>query len=624
MKKLRCIAIMVLLSVIITSCGDKTDTDSNKTQSTSFEDESLSEESREDSVTDETEEGTTASDDETDTDSDTGSDSDSETEATTASGSNNSNSTQTTTTTTNSATSAQSTTTTTAASNAGTSTGTVSHVTVHDPSIVEGTDKNGKKCYFIFGSHLDFAYSYDLQHWTKFKNNINTNYNTLFADAFDWASRGDSAYATSGNMWAPDVIYNKSMGKWCMYMSINGCSWNSVIVMLTADNLMGNWTYVGPVIYSGFTAAGTTRTYEDTDYVLATGDTNFSNAARYTTSSYTCYDGSTACEATTWSWYYGAHAIDPCVFYDASGNLWMSYGSWSGGIYLIRLSNSTGLRDYSVTYADCGSDASKSNFTDPYMGYHIAGGYGATGEASYIVYDAQAGYYYLYVSYYSLTREGGYQIRMFRSTSVTGTYVDADGTRAAARGSSRDVIGVKILGNYYFSSLSSGSGNYINGYMAGGHNSAFIDSSGNRYIVYHTRFNCGQEWHEVRVHQQFVNEDGWLVTAVYEYRGDSISTTGYSSDLMCGTYEMVDMGLSNDGSSVIQPVSVTLNSNGTITGSVSGTWTYTQNTPYVTIVIEGNTYKGVFFYQQCESTAHEFRMTFTVLGDNDKCLWGSK
>ena len=213
---------------------------------------------------------------------------------------------------------------------------------------------------------------------------------------------------------------------------------------------------------------------------------------------------------------------------------------------------------------------------------------------------------------------------MFRSTSVTGTYVDADGTRAAARGSSRDVIGVKILGNYYFSSLSSGSGNYINGYMAGGHNSAFIDSSGNRYIVYHTRFNCGQEWHEVRVHQQFVNEDGWLVTAVYEYRGDSISTTGYSSDLMCGTYEMVDMGLSNDGSSVIQPVSVTLNSNGTITGSVSGTWTYTQNTPYVTIVIEGNTYKGVFFYQQCESTAHEFRMTFTVLGDNDKCLWGSK
>ena len=48
-------------------------------------------------------------------------------------------------------------------------------------------------------------------------------------------------------MWAPDVIWNETMGKWCMYMSINGANYRSVIVLLTADDIEGDWTYVGPV-----------------------------------------------------------------------------------------------------------------------------------------------------------------------------------------------------------------------------------------------------------------------------------------------------------------------------------------------------------------------------------------
>lgn len=36
-------------------------------------------------------------------------------------------------------------------------------------------------------------------------------------------------------------------------------------------------------------------------------------------------------------------------------------------------------------------------------------------EGPYILYDEESGYYYLFVSYGSLTREGGYQMRVFRS-----------------------------------------------------------------------------------------------------------------------------------------------------------------------------------------------------------------
>ncbi len=501
-----------------------------------------------------------------------------------------------------------------------TGTAITKRVSVHDPSIITGTDKSGRKCYYIFGSHMAWAKSYDLQNWTTFTNNINRDYKTIFAEAYDWADNGDSVYKPSGNLWAPDVIYNTTMNKWCMYMSVNGCSWNSSIVLLTADSLEGDWTYAGTVIYSGFTSSGT-YTYTQTDYAKVTGDADFSKyGSRYTRSAYQCKDGNTKCAATTWNNSTGAHAIDPCVKYDKDGNLWMSYGSWSGGVWIIQLDEATGLRDYSVQYAE--SDLTNAT-TDPYMGKKISGANGASGEGAYIVYDKETDYYYMYVSYGWLGVDGGYQIRLFRSKNIDGTYEDFDGTRANARGSNRDGIGIKLFGNYKFSSLATNTANARNGYKSGGHNSAFIDDDGNRYLVYHTRFNLGNEWHQVRVHQQFVNEDGWLVTAVYEYLGNEISQTGYSMEEMTGEYEMVNMGTNSATANVgmLSTSKVTLNADGTITGAVTGTWKH--NNQYVTMVIGGVTYKGVFFKQYNESGRHEEVMTFTLIG-NDTSVWGTK
>ena len=493
-------------------------------------------------------------------------------------------------------------------------------VSVHDPSIVVGTDKAGKKCYYIFGSHMAWAKSYDLQNWEHFENNINRNYNSLFAAAFDWANNGDSVYQNGGNMWAPDVIWNPNMNKWCMYMSINGCSWNSSIVLLTADNLEGDWTYVGPVIYSGFTSGGT-YSYEQTDYVKATGDTGFTRSGKYYSRPYSCRDGVTNCEATTWNSGTGAHAIDPCVIFDKSGDLYMSYGSWSGGIWLIKLDKTTGLRDYTRKYGE--SDDMTNPNEDAYMGKKISGATGATGEASYIVYDSATDYYYLYVTYGGLVADGGYHIRLFRSKTIDGTYTDYDGTRANARGGNRDGIGIKLFGNYKVKCLSTGDADAREGYKSGGHNSAFIDDDGSHYLIYHTRFNNRGELHKVRVHQQFLNEDGWLVTAVYEYLGNKISTTGYSMDDMAGTYEMVNMGTSSATSNVgmLSNGSLTLNTNGTLSGAYTGTWSH--NNQYVTLNINGTAYKGVFFKQYDESSSHKEVMTFTVIGA-DTSIWGTK
>ena len=43
------------------------------------------------------------------------------------------------------------------------------------------------------------------------------------------------------------------------------------------------------------------------------------------------------------------------------------------------------------------------------------------------------------------------------------------------------------------------------------------------YLGSSSRFNGGTEDHQVRVHQMFLNKEGWPVVAPYEYNGDEIS-----------------------------------------------------------------------------------------------------
>lgn len=217
-------------------------------------------------------------------------------------------------------------------------------------------------------------------------------------------------------MWAPDVIWNKAMKKWCMYLSVNGDYWYSSIILLTSDNIEGPYRYQAPVVISGF---HTGTSYKDTDLEIVIG-TQTSLPSRYAV-------------GNKWGERY-PNCIDPCVFYDEQGKLWMSYGSWSGGIYMLELDENTGLRDYDVEYALTGSGNGIT--VDPYFGKKIAGGYYSSGEASYIEYIG--GYYFLFVTNGGLAaggnandyNNGGYQMRVFRSQNPDGPYVDSKNSTA--------------------------------------------------------------------------------------------------------------------------------------------------------------------------------------------------
>ena len=340
---------------------------------------------------------------------------------------------------------------------------TLRRVSVHDPSVVW---EPNTEYYYIFGSHRATARSKDLMNWATvnaqwgvvgstgnivpnatnekaFVDNVTKTVTVggvereLTFDAQAWsAAYGD--YSINGNMWAPDVIYNPVLQLWCMYLSINGPHWNSSIILLTSKNIAGPYVYQATVVISGFNVAGAPASlnYKNTDLELAIGTQN-SLPGRYNTGG-------------NWGrrW---PHAIDPCVFYDEDGRLWLSYGSWSGGIWMLELDENTGLRDYDVKYPSTGGSTDGVT-SDPYFGKKVAGGYYVSGEASYIEHIGD--YYFLFVTYGGLEQKGGYQMRVFRSRKPDGPYVDAMGKNAIFQnyalnfGPNADTRGVNIFGAY--------------------------------------------------------------------------------------------------------------------------------------------------------------------------------
>ena len=346
----------------------------------------------------------------------------------------------------------------------------LNRVSVHDPSVVW---EPATKFYYIFGTHHAAARSKDLMSWastnwswgrmnahgtvsggvtneaaftscatkTVVKDGVEVEFPNF--NAHNWSAAYGN-YGIGGNMWAPDVIYNETMKKWCMYLSINGPTWNSSIILLTADRITGPYVYQGPVVVSGFNVSGAPASlgYKNTDLELAIG------TQKTIPSRYTAYWG------RRWP-----HCIDPCVFFDEEGRLWMSYGSWSGGIWMLELNEQTGLRDYDVKYPSTNGN-SDGVTSDPYFGKKIAGGFYASGEGSYIEYIG--GYYFLFISNGGLAaggkaddfNNGGYQMRVFRSRKPDGPYVDASGKSAILPnyelnfGPGSNTRGVNIFGAY--------------------------------------------------------------------------------------------------------------------------------------------------------------------------------
>lgn len=380
----------------------------------------------------------------------------------------------------------------------------------------------------------------------------------------------------------------------------------SVIGFAASKNLEGPYTFVDTLIYSGFTendkyvtssTKNVNRKYTSTnvDELIASGEVTY-NKEWFSNQNFNNY--------------LFPNAIDPTIYYDTDGTMYMCYGSWSGGIFTLEIDPATGrcIHPKSGTTAD-------GRMIDSYFGTKISGGYYMSGEGSFIEYNPDNGYYYLWVTYGGLLSDGGYNMRVFRSESPTGPFYDAAGKLAVlSPNTNLDSVGLKVMGNYKFSSLDKA-------YIACGHNSVLRDDDGRWYLFYHARFDDGFEFHEVRTHSMYFNDEGWPVIAPYEYSGDVMAKFGYEPSDIAGDYEFINHGNSTDAN-IINYSKISLSEDGNISGAVTGTWSQADDSSAAVITIGNQKYSGYFLATQDENGKKV--MSFTAVGNNNQTIWGAQ
>ncbi|SET33810.1 arabinan endo-1,5-alpha-L-arabinosidase [Paenibacillus sp. NFR01] len=438
------------------------------------------------------------------------------------------------------------------------------NVSVHDPSVIKVKDT-----YYVFGSHLASAKTKDLMSWKQISsvvedgNPLIPNVTEELSETFNWAQ--------SDTLWAPDVI-ELADGKFYMYYNAcRGDSPRSAMGIAVADKPAGPYKNLGIILKSGMSGPG-----EDGEMYDATQKPN---------------------------------VVDPDVFFDKEGKLWMVYGSYSGGIFILELDPTTG-------------------FPLPDQGYgkKLLGANHARIEGPYMLYSPETDYYYLFLSYGGLDAKGGYNIRVARSKNPDGPFEDSEGkAMIEAQGTKGKLFddpayapyGVKLMGNFEF--VAPNGGIEGEGYVSPGHNSAYYDDKTNQYyLIFHTRFPRRGEEHEVRVHQMFMNKDGWPVVAPHRYSGEKIGS--YKAEEVAGTYNFINHG-KDISAKIVHSKRIELSADGQITGAVTGTWSLEGENNAV-LNIGGETYDGVFVTEWNEELASHV-MTFTALSAKGVSVWGS-
>jgi arabinan endo-1,5-alpha-L-arabinosidase len=450
---------------------------------------------------------------------------------------------------------------------------TFANVSVHDPSVikVDGT-------YYIFGSHLAAAKSTDLMNWTRIADGV-TATNPLFSNVIT-ELKDTFAWSQVTGLWAPDVARLADGRFHFYYDSCKGDSPLSALGVAVASSVTGPYVNRQILLKSGMWG----QTSEDGVSV---------------------YDPQVH-----------PNVVDPQTFFDRDGKLWMIYGSYSGGIFILAMDPDTGLQRPGQGY-----------------GKHLLGGHHARIEAPYVLYNAQTGFYYLFTSFGGLDAAGGYNIRVARSQSPDGPYFDAAGNDMSQVKGNPGVLfddsriapyGQKLMGNYQFA-LAAGETGPALGYVSPGHNSALYEAErGQYFLIFHTRFPGRGEQHEVRVHELLFNESGWPVVAPLRYAPLSLSATPLSPAVSSadaqGSYKYIDHGKDITATTRTSQT-IRLSADSTVTGAVSGTWRHKGNN-YLTIALtNGGSFDGVLS-RQWNSNAGSFSVTFSAQSSQGVSLWG--
>jgi len=295
---------------------------------------------------------------------------------------------------------------------------------IHDPVIGRDGDT-----YYLFstGPGITFYSSNDLVHWEH--------EGRVFPGYPSWAL--DVASTFNGHIWAPDIFHHNGM--FYLYYSVSAFGRNTSAIGVTVNKTLD--------------PDSSEYSWEDQGIVLQS-------------------------EPNRDLW----NAIDPNVIIDDSGTPWMSFGSFWGGLKLVKLDpNLTELAQPQEWYSIAKRERSiLIDDRDPRP---------AAVEAPFIF--KKGDYYYLFISWDLCCRreDSTYKIMIGRSKTVTGPYRDKSGKDLAMGGGTLVLAGDE---NYY----------------ALGHNSAYT-FDGRDYLVFHAYEVADNGRQKLKILEMKWDEDQW-------------------------------------------------------------------------------------------------------------------
>jgi arabinan endo-1,5-alpha-L-arabinosidase len=303
----------------------------------------------------------------------------------------------------------------------------VRSVSVHDPVMIREDNR-----YYIFctGNGITVFSSGDMLNWVREQ--------PVFSSAPEWVRKQLPGFRNS--MWAPDISYYK--GKYYLFYSVSAFGRNTSSIGVAVNTTLNHsspgfgWTDLGCIIQS------------------VPGRDNW-------------------------------NAIDPNLAVDENGQPWLTFGSFWGGIKLVRMKD-----DLTGIFADPEEWYTIARrIRDPYTDDRDAGG--AEIEAPFIF--RKDSLYYLFVSWDKCCSgvKSTYKVAAGRSSKITGPYFDRENMDMARGGGT-----IVVKGDNEFPGV--------------GHQ-AVVSFDGVDYLVYHG-YDANDNGRSKLIIKRLVwDDEGWPV-----------------------------------------------------------------------------------------------------------------
>ncbi|MCL2031525.1 MAG: glycoside hydrolase family 43 protein, partial [Oscillospiraceae bacterium] len=158
------------------------------------------------------------------------------------------------------------------------------------------------------------------------------------------------------------------------------------------------------------------------------------------------------------------------------------------------------------------------------------------------------------------------------------------------------------------------------GVLSPGHNSVYYDGETGRYfLIFHQRFTDRGEAHEVRVHEMFINENGWPVVSPFRFDGGAVRA--FTPEQLTGTWKLINHQRNNNPTPYLSRT-VTFAPDGTLSGGWEGTWELGGDGKTARVTLNGTRFDGVFL-RSWDADNGMWVQAFTALSANGTALWGA-